>query len=478
MLNEIEMEKDLKVEGPRSVYVVLYRHGEVIKSKLERVCEIFGKNLFEIPDNLEKKKAELKLKVAEANNLIIATRNEIKRALMEVCKPMDNYPMSRLEFQKWYITKEKLLYQKMDMLRPANSLLQGICWCPTDRAKELQDIFEEMQKEKSRLIVKFVKLENHNLTPPTYLKTTEFIWAFQEIVSTYGVPRYREVNPAFFTIVTFPFLFGVMFGDICHGLVLFGFGAYMCYYKKELIKNNSMLVPLLKARYIFLLMGIFATFCGVIYNDFAGLNFNFFNSCYKEIKAENYDVKKADNCVYPIGLDPYWKYSQKQLQFENSLKMKLAVILGVIHMLMGVILKLVNASKFNKKYDIYFEFIPQVVFLLALFGFMDVLIFAKWLTNYDDKTSQPSYIITAVINMFLSFGNSSESETFIPGQKIISNILLVLIFLCVPIMLLPKPFLLKSENKKQNLSKKKPISVDGAELYIYYHLIDHNRTKL
>jgi V-type H+-transporting ATPase subunit a len=51
-------------------------------------------------------------------------------------------------------------------------------------------------------------------TPPTHFHTNKFTEVFQAVVNTYGVPRYREANPALFTTVTFPFLFGVMYGDM------------------------------------------------------------------------------------------------------------------------------------------------------------------------------------------------------------------------------------------------------------------------
>ena len=54
-------------------------------------------------------------------------------------------------------------------------------------------------------------------TPPTHLPTTAFTRGFQALVNTYGTPRYREVNPGAFAVVTFPFLFGLMFGDVGHG---------------------------------------------------------------------------------------------------------------------------------------------------------------------------------------------------------------------------------------------------------------------
>jgi vacuolar-type H+-ATPase subunit I/STV1 len=64
--------------------------------------------------------------------------------------------------------------------------------------------------------------------PPTYFDLNLFTNPFQEIVNTYSIPKYKEINPAFFTIVTFPFLFGVMFGDVGHGLCVLIFSIFLC----------------------------------------------------------------------------------------------------------------------------------------------------------------------------------------------------------------------------------------------------------
>ena len=48
-------------------------------------------------------------------------------------------------------------------------------------------------------------------------------------MDAYGVNTYREVNPAVFTIATFPFLFAVMFGDAGHGTILLLASSFMIY---------------------------------------------------------------------------------------------------------------------------------------------------------------------------------------------------------------------------------------------------------
>jgi len=111
------------------------------------------------------------------------------------------------------------------------------------------------------------RFENHCIKPPTFIKSNDFTEVFQEIVNTYGIPMHKEINPAVFAIVTFPFLFGVMFGDVGHGFLWFFIGTVLCIMNSSLKKNAGM-EGALKLRYLFLMMGLFSMFTGLIYNEF------------------------------------------------------------------------------------------------------------------------------------------------------------------------------------------------------------------
>merc|ERR1712127_938631 len=78
--------------------------------------------------------------------------------------------------------------------------------------------------------------------------------------------------------ITFPFLFGMMFGDLGHGSLIGMVGLYL------IIKGEKH--PLAKGRYPIFLMGIFAMYSGFIYNEVFALPINMFKSCY-EMSAEN-----------------------------------------------------------------------------------------------------------------------------------------------------------------------------------------------
>ncbi len=109
---------------------------------------------------------------------------------------------------------------------------------------------------------------------------------FQQIVDTYGIPMYKEVNPAVFACVTFPFLFGVMFSDLGHGTMYFLFGSFLCLFEKPLRARG--MKDLLYARYILVLMGLFAAWNGFMYNEVFALPIQaVWGSCFEE-EPRNY----------------------------------------------------------------------------------------------------------------------------------------------------------------------------------------------
>jgi V-type H+-transporting ATPase subunit a len=147
-----------------------------------------------------------------------------------------------------------------------------------------------------------------------------------------------------------------MFGDIMHGFMLFVFAVILCFVER---KPGSVMEKIGQFRYLLLLMGIFSTFCGFIYNDFTSIPLTLWGgSCYNLRSSHQPPELRGHDCVYPVGLDPVWYMSKNELQYSNSLKMKTSVIFGVAQMSMGICIKGLNSIYFGKGVDFIFEFLP------------------------------------------------------------------------------------------------------------------------
>lgn len=219
-------------------------------------------------------------------------------------------------------------------------------------------------------------------------------------------------------------------------------------------------------------MGFFATYCGIIYNDFLAVPLWLFDSCYPltylpkkadindheawEHEHQKFSTKQIDDCTYPIGVDPVWHLGKNELTYLNSLKMKLSVIFGVLQMSLGICMKAFNASYHKRNIDFFFEFLPQIILLMVLFGYMDLLIIAKWLTDFSGRESQAPSVISTMIGMALKGGDLEVGQVSVIGdydtQKGISVACLLIALVAVPMMLFPKPLIINAENKKHQES--------------------------
>lgn len=340
------------------------------------------------------------MKEAEAKRILEGTEREIQNKLASFAELANDIDGSIIENYRYFFEKEKVLYNTLNMFSEDKGMCKGLCWCPINKIDEVNQAIRLMRDSKGTLCSNLNKINEHTLSPPTLFRCNDFLRPFQEIVFTYGVASYREANPTLFTIVTFPYLFGIMFGDLAHGLVLFTLSAYICLKKDFLIKTKSLLAEAADFRYLLLMMGFFSAFAGLLYNDFAAIPLNFIPTCFDKQVENSTEFQRSDNtCVNPIGFDPKWYSSANELQFINSFKMKISVIVGVIHMTLGIFLKGLNALHYGNCIDFLFEFVPQLIFMVAFFGYMNYMIIIKWLTDWSFVNQNGPSIITLLIGI-------------------------------------------------------------------------------
>lgn len=77
----------------------------------------------------------------------------------------------------------------------------------------------------------------------------------------------------------------------------------------------------------------------------------------------------------------------------------------------GIIMKGINAIHFKSKVDFFFEFIPQLTFMLVTFAYMDFMIFTKWGTDWRDEAALAPGIINLMIDMPLKMGTVCVAGT-------------------------------------------------------------------
>lgn len=432
-----------KAKAIRKVVFIIFAHGDELLNKIRKISESLGANVVPVESNPTLRENLLRDVTSRIEDISVVLYNTNQTRRIGLSKIAES-------IAGWWavVRKEKLIYGTMNKFShdQRRSALVSEAWIPT---RDISSVQQALYRATERLGNGGVSAILHELRttakPPTFHRTNKFTEGFQAIVDAYGIATYQEINPALFTIITFPFLFAVMFGDIGHGLIMFLAALYMVLKEKELAKvKDEIFSMFFFGRYIILLMGAFAIFTGFIYNDIFSLSLTLAKSAWKwpdHISPGTVTAELTDN-RYPIGIDPNWHGAENNLIFTNSLKMKMSIILGVIHMSFAICLQVPNHIFFGRFSSIWAEFLPQILFMESIFGYLVLTIIYKWSIDWSQPgAGNPPNLLNMLIYMFLSPGSISPEEQLYSGQGFIQVVLLLLALICIPWMLCVKPYL-------------------------------------
>ncbi|XP_012230815.1 V-type proton ATPase 116 kDa subunit a 1 isoform X2 [Linepithema humile] len=478
-LRQTELDKPLEDPATgnelyKTAFVAFFQ-GEQLKKRIKKICIGFHASLYPCPTSNTERQDMLKdvrTRLEDLNLVLSKTQDHRQRVLHNVAKELPNWSIM--------VRKMKAIYHTMNLFNMdvSKKCLIGECWVPIADLGTVQNGLSEGSRQCGSSIRSFLNVIHTDENPPTFNRTNKFTRGFQNLIDAYGVASYREANPALYTIITFPFLFAVMFGDAGHGLILTLFALAMILQEKKIIaqkSNNEIGNLFFGGRYIILLMGLFSIYSGLIYNDIFAKSVNIFGSSWRASYTRN-DVtlnetlnllpeEKAKHYLqypYPLGVDPVWSLAHNKIVFQNSFKMKLSIIFGVAHMIFGVCMNLVNIKYFKKYSNLFLEFLPQLFFLILLFAYMTALMFIKWVL-YNASSDQllrrpgcaPSVLITFINMMLFKEAKVSLgcSQYMFDGQAIVQKVFFFCGIACIPVMLFGKPLYVMYTKKVRSAGK-------------------------
>jgi V-type H+-transporting ATPase subunit a len=428
---------------------IIFAHGKEIIAKIRKISESLGADLYSVDENSELRRDQVREVNTRLNDLASVLRNTKSTLDAELTAIGRN-----LAAWMVIIKKEKATYQTLNKFSydHQRKTLIAEAWAPTNSLGLIKSTLQDVNDRAGLSVPTIVNQIKTTKTPPTYFKTNRFTLGFQTIIDAYGTIKYREVNPALPAIVTFPFMFAVMFGDFGHGVILFLASLAMIYYERRLQRSklDELFSMIFYGRYIVFMMGVFSMYTGLIYCDAFSKELPIFKSMWVwDNDGKGPTSSRVEGYTYPFGMDWRWHDTDNDLLFSNSYKMKLSILLGWCHMTFSLCWSLVNSRYFHTPVDIWGNFLPGMIFFQSIFGYLSFTIVYKWAVDWAARGQNPPSLLNMLIYMFLQPGTLENPDApLYKGQATVQVILLLMAVICVPILLFLKPFYLRWEHNK------------------------------
>ncbi|HRS91820.1 MAG TPA: V-type ATPase 116kDa subunit family protein [Candidatus Marinimicrobia bacterium] len=241
------------------VAIVLKRDAEVLQAALKA-------SGFQ-PTKIEKELPSLATESIEKLEKELNDLNEQLRDAEEKFQAVVNRHRALLIGVYLRIRQEQVQGRMLHFFRRTEKTCLFSGWLPDSR----KEVFvKELQKAtQNRAIVDLIPAESHeavkdgSVEVPVKLNNPAFFKPFEMLTSVYGLPKYQTIDPTPVFGLSFLLMFGMMFGDIGHGLVLALLGlALLLKSHKDTFKS---------AGYLLLYAGGSSIIFGFLFGSFFGV---------------------------------------------------------------------------------------------------------------------------------------------------------------------------------------------------------------
>ena len=216
-------------------------------------------------------------------------------------------------------------------------------------------------------------------SPPTLVRVPGWASPLQSVVNNFGVPSYHEINPLVFMLVSYPVIYGLMFGDFGEGPIFMLFGALLLYLRKKGTRLPDILQPIVNGAELVIMLGVGITVFGLVFGDFFGFESS-----------------------HLFGFHGLFSPTEGALEGDISHLQQFMVIVllfGVGHYTFGLILNLYNKLSRKEYSEAIFGPICWIVFYLT--GVYLVARFAQSGFDFSSIQSQPYLLVLAFLPLGL-----------------------------------------------------------------------------
>ena len=320
------------------------------KDEINDIMKNHHAKKFQLPKEIPKKPSDALEKINIKTKELVQNKKVVLNSLEDLAEESKHRLLALRETTQ---NISNILEMKQKSLETKH-LVKISGYIPKKEFKEFERIID---KSKQSLVTEERNIESDN--PPSKINNHFLIKPFETITKLYGIPHYDEVDPTPLIAITFPILFGFMFGDAGHGLILITIGLILglSIKKNEGIRNFSGILAA---------CGFGAIFAGLLFGEFFGKN------------------------IFPaLWFDP----------FENVTDFLIfSLVVGIIQIISGFVLDLINFVLKGNIIDAVTTAFPKILFYAG-----GIYLIAIYQLKFDTWLQGP-ILFPLIPFIFLIFG--------------------------------------------------------------------------